>query len=318
MGYKKEISRTINILIFCTIVFAGCKKKDDDKAITPAATTPCVAAGNSSSSTITGFDRPVGIAFSPAQKVAVTEFHGMDFDGNNYTYGQLGPVKIFLNTTNFYANTPDLTITTTYAPEAVLFDANENLYITETENISGVSIYQPPYTTLLKTIQNGFQNPRGIAIDGSGNLYLAEDDLNRVLKISDPLGIESQATFITGLSAPKAIVISGNYMFIAEYTANRVSKYNINTPATPVETYTIDQPIDLHVSGCMLYISSHGTTAGGYGTSKVVAVKMDNMAAGIQKEYTGFTGITFGVSSDQNGNIFVSDFSTGEIRKYAK
>lgn len=319
MGYKKEIFRTIKIVILVAIVFEGCKKKDTTPTPPASSTpTPCLPISNTGFTSTTGFDRPVGIAFSPAQKVAVTEFHGMDVDGNNYNYGQLAPVKIFLNTTNFYANTPDVTITTTYAPEAVVFDANENLYITETEFTSGVSIYQPPYTTLLKTIQNGFQNPRGIAIDGTGNLYLAEDDLNQVLLITDPLGVETQSTFITGLSAPKAIAIYGNYLYVAEYTANRVSKYNISSPATAVETYTVNQPIDLHISGCMLYISTHGTIAGGYGSSKVIAVKADNMSAGIQKEYAGFSGITFGVASDQTGNLFISDFSAGSIGKYAK
>jgi|GEM_PF-4720812 len=65
-------------------------------------------------------------------------------------------------------------------------------------------------------------------------------------------------------------------------------------------------------------IAQTNANDGGYPTSKVVAVKADNMNAGIQKEYTGFTGITFGIAIDQTGNLFISDFSKGNIRKYLK
>lgn len=295
------------------ILSVGCKKKKASDT-----TSECVAIGNTGVSYTNGFDRPVGIAFSPAQKVVVTEYRGMDYLGNLIQYGLAAPVKIFLNTNNFNANTPDFTLAGIYAPEAVVFDANENLYVTQTEVTAGISIFQPPYSALFKTIQSGFNNPRGIAFDGSGNLYLADDGGGRIVKISNPLGVDAESDLINGLNSPKAVAISGNYIFIAEYDGNRVTKYNIASPGASVETFNIDHPIDLHVSGCMLYISTHGANVGGYGSSKVVAVKADNMNAGIQKEYTGFTGIIFGSATDQAGNLFISDFSEGKIRKYLK
>jgi hypothetical protein len=138
------------------------------------------------------------------------------------------------------------------------------------------------------------------------------------VKISDPLGAVAESDLINGLNSPKAIAIAGNAIFIAEYFGNQVSKYSISSPGASVETFSIDHPIDLQVSGCMLYITTHGATIGGYGTSRMVAVKADNMNAGIQKEYTGFSGIAFGIAKDQAGNIFISDFSEGKIRKYPK
>ena len=292
---------------------AGCKKKS-----TTGSSDECAAVSNSGVSYRDGFDRPVAIAFSPAQKVVVTEYRGMDYLGNYIAYGLTAPVKIFLNTADFYSNTVDIPLAGIYAPEAAAFDANENLYITQTETTAGVSIFQPPYSAIFKTIQSGFNNPRGIAFDGSGNLYLADDGGGRIVKISNPLGVDAEADLITGLNSPKAVAISGNFIFIAEYDANRVTKYNLASPAASVETFNIDHPIDLHVSGCMLYITTHGVNVGGYGTSKVVAVIADNMNAGSQKEYTGFTGITFGIATDQAGNLFISDFSGGKIRKYLK
>ena len=295
------------------ILTSSCKKKTSTDS-----TNECVAVNNTGISYINGFDRPVGIAFSPAQKVVVTEYAGMDYLGNFVGYGLVAPVWIFLNTNNFIANTPDVPLAGIYAPEAAVFDANENLYITQTEVTAGVSIYKPPYSVLFKTIQSGFNNPRGIAFDGSGNLYLADDGGSRIVKISNPLGVDAESDLITGLISPKAVAISGNYIFIAEYDGNRVSKYNIASPGASVETFSIDHPIDLHISGCMLYISTHGVNVGGYGSSKVVAVKTDNMNAGVQKEYTGFTGIVFGIGTDQAGSLFISDFSEGKIRKYLK
>lgn len=294
----------------------GCKKK---KAADT--TSECVAVGNTGVSYTSGFDRPVGIAFSPAQKVVVTEFHGMNPDGTGYVYGSPGAVKIYNSTANFYTNIPDVSIPFAIinnGPEAVVFDANENLYIAETENTAGISIFQPPYAIKLKTIWNGFNNPRGIALDGSGNLYVADDGNGKIVKISNPLGVDAESDLITALISPKAVAIAGTYIFIAEYDGNRVTKYNIASPAASVETYNIDHPIDLHVSGCMLYISTHGVNVGGYGSSKVVAVATGNMNAGVQKEYTGFTGIIFGIATDQAGNLFISDFSEGKIRKYLR
>jgi NHL repeat len=295
------------------ILSVGCKKKKASDT-----TSECVAVGNTGVSYTNGFDRPVGIAFSPAQKVVVTEYRGMDNLGNWIGYGFTAPVKLFLNTTNFYANVPDLPIPGMYAPEAVIFDASENLYITQTEVTAGISIFKPPYLALFKTIQSGFNNPRGIALDGSGNLYVADDGNGKIVKISNPLGVDSESDLITGLISPKAVAIAGTYIFIAEYDGNRVTKYNIASPAASVETYNIDHPIDLHVSGCMLYISTHGVNVGGYGSSKVVAVTTSNMNAGVQKEYTGFSGIIFGIATDQAGNLFISDFSEGKIRKYLR
>jgi hypothetical protein len=312
---RKKSTKWIYIyasLGFLLMFSISCKKKTTDSS------NECAAVSNSVVSYRDGFDRPVAIAFSPGQKVVVTEYRGMDGFGNFIGYGLTAPVKIFLNTANFYTNSVDLPLAGIYAPEAAAFDANENLYITQTELTAGVSIYQPPYSVVLKTIQSGFNNPRGIAFDGSGNLYLADDGGNRIVKISNPLGVDAEADLITGLTSPKAVAISGNFIFIAEYDANRVTKYNLASPAASVETFNIDHPIDLHVSGCMLYITTHGVNVGGYGTSKVVAVIADNMNAGSQKEYTGFTGITFGIATDQAGNLFISDFSGGKIRKYLK
>jgi len=315
---KRTIIRIYPLVIMGLLLMfsSSCKKKKATDS-----TNECVAVGNTVVSNTNGFDRPVGIAFSPGQKVVVTEFHGMNPDGTGYAYGSPGAVKIYNSTANFYTNISDVSIPFAIinnGPEAVVFDANENLYIAETENTAGISIFQSPYAIKLKTIWGGFNNPRGIALDGSGNLYVADDGNGKIVKITNPLGVDAESDLITGLTTPKAVAISGNYIFIAEYDANRVTKYNIASPGASVETFNIDHPIDLHVSGCMLYISSHGAIYGGYGSSKVVAVKADNMNAGIQKEYTGFTGITFGIATDQAGNLFISDFSDGKIRKYLK
>jgi hypothetical protein len=297
----------LGIIILLSI---SCKKKNNN------AGNECVAVNNTGAVTFAGFDRPVGIAFSPAQKMAVSEYRGMDYLGNFIGYGFTAPVKVFLNATSFINNTPDVTLAGIFAPEAVVFDGSENLYITETEVTAGVSIYKPPYSGVFKTIQSGFNNPRGIAFDVSGNLYLADDGGGRIVKISNPLGVDAEADLISGLNSPKAVAVAGNYIFIAEYDGNRVSKYNIASPGASVETFNIEHPIDLHISGCMLYITTHGPNVGGYGSSKVVAVKADNMNGGIQKEYAGFTGIAFGIATDQSGNLFISDFSEGKIRKY--
>jgi hypothetical protein len=149
----KSILRIFPLVILGVILIlsGSCKKKSSGDS-----GSSCSAVSNTAALTVDGFERPVGIAFSPAQKVAVSEYRGMDIFGNDAGYGQAAPVMIFLNTTNFYSNTPDVTIPGVIAPEAVAFDANENLYITETEATAGISIYKPPYAALFRTLQNGY------------------------------------------------------------------------------------------------------------------------------------------------------------------
>ena len=305
------------IMLLILAISYSCKKKKDDNTTPPPDV--CTAVSNANAVNIGAFVRPVGIAISSSQRVAVSEYWGMDVYGGWIGNGVVAPVLIYASMSDVITNNVYKPINTTIAPEAVCFDAAENLYITETETTAGISIYMAPDYTYLKTIQPGYFNPRGTAVDAEGNIYLADDGNHKVVKITDAIGAANQTDFVVLdiADSPKAVAISGNNIFIASYTTNKVYKYNL-TNATLAETLTIDRPIDLHVSGCMLYVTSHGGTDGGYGTSSVKAYKLDALNAGIQKEYTGFSGIVFGIASDNGGNLYISDFTNGVIRKYTK
>jgi len=153
-------------------------------------------------------------------------------------------------------------------------------------------------------------NPAGVALDSAGNLYVADQSNSRVLEYNTPLtnteannvfgqgGIFSSNTCNNGgvsansLCFPFGVALdSGNKLFVADSSTNRVLEYN--TPLTnTTANFVFGQNRNFTSSGCNLFATrpSRRTLCTNSGVS--------------------------GVAVDAAGNVFIADFNNNRVLEY--
>ena len=269
--------------------------------------------------------QPCGIGINN-NRIVVTSY-------NQDSFGAPAAVQVWNDRFLFTIGQPATSTFTLISPEAVTFDAAGNMYVVQTERPdSNIMIYNTSLA-LIAVIGNApglpahWNNPRGMAIDSAGSLYVVSQDstyidtgtahrtidvpgTGKLIKIADPLGTATKTVLMTGLYGPKAVAIKGDNLYISEYSANRVSRYNTATLAR-VDTIAITRPVDLATTGCLLFCSEQGSH-----TIKVMNAA--DLSAGVQESIHQFDTAKSpsGIALDNEYNIFISDNENNKVAEF--
>ncbi|QJD95233.1 hypothetical protein HH214_04750 [Mucilaginibacter robiniae] len=212
-----------------------------------------------------------------------------------------GSTTTFAGNSSGYSSDGTSTGAGFYNPAGIAADANGNIYVTD-QGSNRIRKITPAgvVSTIAGGSYNGFadgtgtaalfNNPCGIAVDGNGNLFVADRYNNRIRKVT-PAGVVS--TFAgngnsvsadgtgtaAGLYYPYGITVdANNNLFVTEQLGSKIRKI---TPAGVVTT--------IAGSGSTASINGTGTSASFYYPT--------------------------GIAIDGNGNLFVADNGSNQIRK---
>lgn len=187
-----------------------------------------------------------------------------------------------------------------YDPVSLAFDAQDNLYVVEGDDLRKISssgivtAFAGPTTIGIGSFMDGpdttarFNNPIGLALDGQGNVYVADDNNKRIRKIT-PSGLVS--TFAgTGIQGFK------------DGPADSAQFYLLNGVA--VDTQGNVYVTDWH---CIRKITPGGVVSLFTGT--YTPGFADGPAA------TALFHFPVGLAFDAVGNLYVADANNTRIRK---
>lgn len=287
-----------NLKIFAPLLFlllaagaiTSCKKKVKDE---PADTCGIPELQLTASA---DFANPCGIAVSASGKVAVTEY--------KQPYGSTGTTKIWNSYSDLLTKKAPAQTFQNVGAEAIAFDNNENLYITETElnariviykknTVNGVSTYQ--YS---RVIQEGFINPRGIAFDSKNRLYLADDGKDRLLRFNDPLNSSTFSVLAAVFGSPKGLAIANDTLYLTGYSTDRLYKYGLTAAGDLGKSVIVSLPklVDVAAYGNIVAVASPG--------NKQITLLNSNQIQATEVNYTGCTKTLTG-TGDIYGLAFV-------------
>jgi len=201
---------------------------------------------------------PCGIAVSASGKVAITEY--------KQPYGSNGTTKIWNSYSDLLTQKAPAQTFVNVGAEAVAFDRNENLYVTETEQTARIMVYKKNRINgvdsyqYLRAIQEGFINPRGIAFDSQNRLYLADDGKDRLLRFNDPLNSSTFSIVAAVFGNPKGLAIANDTLYLTGYNTNRLFKSALTATGGLAGTIIVNtaQPVDVAVYGNIAAVAAPG------------------------------------------------------------
>ena len=241
--------KQLTLLIAGLSLLASCSGDDDNPA--PDA---CALANLTPQSTYNQ-NNPCAIAVSPNGMIAVSEYNG---------YQAAALIRIYTSYDNFKNGVVRSSLNAT-SPEAMAFDADNNLYVSETELVAGIKVFDhvgDGAFAVKKTIQDDFVNPRGLAFDGQGRLFLADDGTGRIIRFDDPFNSNNHATIGSWDQGVKAVAIQGNIMYVANYNTSTVSRNVLKADGT-LEIINagveFEKATDLSFNGNRVIITSFDT-----------------------------------------------------------
>lgn len=311
MKIVKHFCQLLFLLLIATGTLFSCKK---DKNAAPADTCGLPELRMISSAEVS---HPCGLAVSYSGKVAITEY--------KEPYGSTGMTRIWNSYSDLLTKkAPDQTIQSVGA-EAIAFDNNENLYITETEQnariviykkntVNGVSTYQ-----YWKVIQEGFINPRGIAFDSRNRLYLADDGKDRLLRFDDPLN-SSAVNVVAGVfGSPKGIAIAKDTLYITGYSTNRLYKCALTDAGGLGKTVIVstEKPVDVAAYQNIAAVVNPGSSTITLLNSSQIQIS-EVIYSGCTKELKG-NGALYGmafVKTSGGYGLLVAHYSQNKVAFY--
>jgi len=240
--------KKLNVLLIALWLTASCSKDDDNttEAVNLCAI-PSVAPQNAYDNS-----KPCSIAVSRSGMIAVGAYNG---------YGLNAEIKIYTSYQNFSNGIVKSTLTAV-SPEAMAFDADNNLYVSETEIVAGIKVYDhigDGAFAVKKTIQDDFNNPRGLAFDAQGRLFLADDGTGRIIRFDNPFNSDAHVTIGNWDPGIKALAIQGNVMYVANYVTNSVSRNTLKPDGTSgglTHAIDFDKATDLSFNGTRIVVTS--------------------------------------------------------------
>ncbi len=123
------------------------------------------------------------------------------------------------------------------SPVGVAMDANQNLYVADSNNNAVKQVLAAGGWTSVKTLGSGFNSPSAVALDGSGNVFVADTFNDAVKEIVAEGGYATINTLGSGFSDPFAVAVDGNgNVFVADFSNNAVKEMlavNGVVPASP-------------------------------------------------------------------------------------
>lgn len=220
----KKIPQILYLFIVTTVI-SSCSKNDDNMPGKSPANPP----GLKSTASVDA-SSPCGIAVSVNGKVAVTEY--------KEPYGSPGTTRVWNNYSDMLAKKAPIASWQNIAAEAIAFDKNENIYISETEQTAALVIYRKAIAngvtsySYFKKIQAGFNNPRGLAFDSHNKLYVADDGNDRLLRFNDPMNSDAMQVVAGVFGGLKGLAIQNDTLYVTAYDSHRLYKCILNADGT--------------------------------------------------------------------------------------
>ena len=188
--------------------------------------------------------------------------------------------------------------------EAIAFDNNENLYITETEQNARIVVYKKSSVNgatnyiYQRIIQEGFINPRGIAFDSKNRLYLADDGKDRLLRFDDPLNSSTFSVLAAVFGSPKGLAIANDTLYLTGYSSDRLYKYGLTAVGGLDKSVIVSLPklVDVAAYGNIVAVASPG--------NKRITLLNSNQIQTTEANYSGCTKTLTG-TGDIYGLAFV-------------
>ena len=257
---------------------------------------------------------PVAIAFNQGH-VWVTDFrnseNGSSTAGKLFRFPDLATAQA--------CGQPDRELDGLDQPEGIAFDANSNMYLSDT-GVSKILKFTPTQlgnftiaaaatvgtapavpTTIWFTGPSHY--PRALTIGPDGKLYVPDDTANKVL-VFDPAGADNQVAGVISSAAnicsPKAVHFIGTSMFVVNYhdavapctgvpDVVRLDSQALTTTATANATFVDHNAIDMTSFGTTLVVSS---TDGNLTTFPTAASGTGARPAGTTVTSLGQNGVT--------------------------
>ncbi|WP_040280310.1 IPT/TIG domain-containing protein [Psychroserpens damuponensis] len=247
------------------------------------------------------FDTPFSMIFDSNGNMFVV-------DEDNSNIRKITPdgiVSTFAGSIEGFANGIG-TIAKFKSPNGITIDADDNLYITDTGNHKIRKISPTGHVTTIAGSSIGdfddigenakFKSPKGIAIDAEGNLYITDSGNHKIKRITPDNIVETIAGSEVGH-------LDGN---------------GLNTK------FTLPGQITLG-SDNALYVVDTGADVGLHGVRKIllsgeVSTVVGNIEAGYVNgsiEEARFN-TPQGITTDDYGNIYISDYRNNVIRRISK
>ncbi len=310
-------STNIYRLLFAATLTAGlfnaCKKDKQEDA--------CAKVVYNSKVTI-AYTHPCGLAISKSGKIAVAEYNGFN------AYGSNGTTSIWNSYADFLAKKAPLQSFSSRGAEALAFDNNDNLYVSETEGTAGIRVYRKlslgnsgVITYQAWTlIQGGFINPRGLAFDDQNRLFIANDGVGNVVRINDAFNNGVKQAIAGSLGDVKGLAIKGNVIYMAIYSDNQVLKCSLKADGSFEDilgSYNVKNPVDVAIHDNVLAIASPVT-------GLITIIDADKMGkpneayTGCKKEIN-IGSNTFGMAfTPDAGSLFASHLDAGQVVQLQK
>lgn len=294
---------TLKILSILAIFFAFSSCNDDDDGAQPnqddndddPIVEVCDIPNLNLQNTI-GFSNPCAVAVASDGKLAVTTYNQPD--------GSVGVTKIWSSYQVLSNNQPPLITINTIAPEGAVFDSNGNLFVSETEQIAGISVFLKAQNyTLFHKFQGGLNNPRGLAMDGD-KLYIADDGNGRIVSISNPTQANSQITqeFSTN-GGVKALAVDDKNFYYVQYTENKVVKRSKETGVE--QSLSVTNPVDISIYDGNLYVTSPN--------HKLTVIGAGKFSNDCMETFNDF-GASFGTAHYQGLGLIMSSYDEDKLK----
>ncbi len=298
----KKINTKITIFILGFIFLNSCSGDDSSTPQQPS----CDKLSLNSVSD-NNFAKTCGIAIDHNGTIAISTYNG-------FTEGYGAEANIYLasNLSNLFAGNYMQVLVAT-APEALAFDKDGNLYVSETEAVAGIKVFKKEGNDYIhhKTIQSGFNNPRGLAFDNQNRLYLADDGNGRIVRFNDPFSSNDFEIIATPGVGVKGVAINGDYLYVANFNQGTVSQSKIESDGSlglEVAKINVDQAIDVSANDGKIVITS-------YEKGSSVLVRACNFTNEGKTEYFDL-GKTFGTIILDDSSVLCAVFGDGKIKSY--
>lgn len=251
-------------------------------------------------------NNPCAIAVSPSGYIAVSEYNG--------GYGTIANIRIYSSYERFKSGTVSIVLSA-IAPEAMVFDKDNNLYVAETEQVAGIKVFdfvsEGAYNHK-KTIQNNFNNPRGLAFDGAGRLYLADDGTGRIIRFDDPFNSNAHVTIGNWDAGIKGLAINGKTMYVANYLTNSVSRNLLKDDGSfdvLDGSVTVSKATDISINDNTLVVTS-------FDNSTVSVFSNCDLTNENKREYLD-KGRIFGTAFINPNTLLTADFGADKAKTFS-
>ncbi len=241
-----------------------------------------------------GLTQPYGMGIDPAGNVYVVNY-------GSRTVTEYSTAGV---STTYSTNVPA-------GPVGIVFDSSGNAYVLGKSSQSVVK-FTGGMSGSASTLITGATAPTAITIDASNNLFVSNiAGANIVKKYSTPGGTLIQTITGSGtypMSAGIGVDASDNLWVADNNVGSHVDEYN--------SAGTFVQSLSRGSANSAIYIDNLGNDFLTTTTGEYVAVYTPNWATATQTITPPFSSPR-GVVTDHAGNIYVSDYTTETVKKFA-